>query len=353
MRILVINPGSTSTKIALYEDETPLLLRNIRHTVEELKQFERIVDQREFRRDLVIHELQKLDVRFHFDAIIGRGGLAKPLVGGVYEVNEQMCNDMYYAKRQHVCNLGCIIAYELASRIPGCRAFIADPVVVDEMEDVARISGSPIMPRVPVWHALNQRAIARRFARESGRHYEDMNLIICHMGGGISIAAHRHGRAVDVNNGLDGEGPFSPERAGSLPPADLIRLCYSGRYTQEELLKRISGNAGLAAHLGTTDVKAIIQRIQEGDHHAELLINAMVYQTAKCIAAEGAVLCGEVDAILITGGIAHSEYITSRLRQRINFLGPVYVYPGEDEMEALALNALAVLRHQRKVMQYE
>lgn len=353
MRILVINPGSTSTKIALYEDETPLLLRNIRHTVEELKQFERIVDQREFRRDLVIHELQKLDVRFHFDAIIGRGGLAKPLVGGVYEVNEQMCNDMYYAKRQHVCNLGCIIAYELASRIPGCRAFIADPVVVDEMEDVARISGSPIMPRVPIWHALNQRAIARRFARESGRHYENMNLIICHMGGGISIAAHRHGRAVDVNNGLDGEGPFSPERAGSLPPADLIRLCYSGRYTQEELLKRISGNAGLAAHLGTTDVKAIIQRIQEGDRHAELLINAMIYQTAKCIAAEGAVLCGEVDAILITGGIAHSEYITSRLRQRINFLGPVYVYPGEDEMEALALNALAVLRHQRKVMQYE
>ena len=353
MRILVINPGSTSTKIALYEDEAPLLLRNIRHTVEELSQFEHIVDQREFRRDLVINELKKLDVRFEFDAIIGRGGLAKPLVGGVYEVNEQMCNDMYYAKRQHVCNLGCIIAYELASRIPGCRAFIADPVVVDEMEDVARISGSPIMPRVPIWHALNQRAIARRFARENGRRYESLNLIICHMGGGISIAAHRQGRAVDVNNGLDGEGPFSPERAGSLPPADLIRLCYSGRYTEEELLKRISGNAGLAAHLGTTDVKEIICRIENGDQHARLLIDAMIYQTAKCIAAEGAVLCGDIDAILITGGIAHSEYITQRLRKRISFLGPVHVYPGEDEMQALALNALAVLRHRRTLMQYE
>lgn len=353
MRILVINPGSTSTKIALYEDESPLLLRNIRHSMDELKRFDRIVDQREFRRDLIVSELEKLDVRFQFDAIIGRGGLAKPIKGGVYEVNELMCNDMYYAQRQHVCNLGCIIAYELAMRIPGCRAFIADPVVVDEMEDVARISGSPLMPRVPIWHALNQRAIARRFARETGRRYEDLNLIVCHMGGGITVAAHRQGRAVDVNNGLDGEGPFSPERAGTLPSADLIRLCYSGRYTEQELLKRISGNAGLAAHLGTTDVKEIISRIENGDKHAQLLIDAMIYQIAKSIAAEGAVLCGKIDGILITGGIVHSEYITSRLRHRISFLAPVYLYPGEDEMQALALNALAVLRRQREVLEYK
>ena len=353
MRILVINPGSTSTKIALYEDESPLLLRNIRHSMDELKRFDRIVDQREFRRDLIISELVKLDVRFQFDAIIGRGGLAKPIVGGVYEVNELMCNDMYYAQRQHACNLGCIVAYELSMRIPGCRAFIADPGVVDEMEDVARISGSPLMPRVPIWHALNQRAIARRFARETGRRYEDLNLIVCHMGGGITVAAHRQGRAVDVNNGLDGEGPFSPERAGTLPSADLIRLCYSGRYTEQELLKRISGNAGLAAHLGTTDVKEIISRIENGDKHAQLLIDAMIYQIAKSIAAEGAVLCGKIDGILITGGIAHSEYITSRLRHRISFLAPVYLYPGEDEMQALALNALAVLRRQREVLEYK
>lgn len=352
MQILVINPGSTSTKIAVYEDEQPVLLRSLHHTYEELAQFENIVDQREFRRDIVISELQRLGVTPHFDAVIGRGGLAKPVSGGVYVVNRQMCHDMYYATRQHVANLGCIIAFEIALKMGGCPAFIADPVVVDEMEDVARISGSPLMPRVPVWHALNQRAIGRRFARENGLKYEDLNLIICHMGGGISIAAHKHGRAVDANNGLDGEGPFSPERAGSLPPADLIRLCYSGRYTCDELLRRISGNAGLAAHLGTTDVKQIIQNIEAGDTQAELLINAMVYHTAKWIASMGAVFCGQVDAILLTGGMARSEYITSRLCERISYLAPVHLYPGEDEMEALALNALAVLRGQREAKQY-
>lgn len=354
MQILAINPGSTSTKIAVYDDEKPVLLRTIRHRPEEIVQFHTIVEQREFRRDVVLRELEKLEVPFHFNAIIGRGGLAKPMSGGVYEVNEQMCRDMYNAKRQHVCNLGCIIAYELAMRQNDCIPLIADPVVVDEMEDVARISGSPLMPRVPIWHALNQRAIGRRFARENGKRYEDLNLIICHMGGGISIAAHKHGRAVDANNGLDGEGPFSPERAGTLPSADLIRLCYSGRYTEEQLLKRIAGEAGLAAHLGTTDVKEILRRITEnGDRHAELLIEAMIYQTAKCIAAEGAVLCGEIDAILITGGLTHSDYITSRLRKRIGFLAPVHIYPGEDEMQALALNALAVLRGKREMKKYE
>ncbi len=352
MQILVINPGSTSTKIAVYDDEQPILLRNIRHSVEELSKFDCIADQRLFRRDLVINELEKLNMTLRFDAIIGRGGLAKPVAGGVYEVNEQMCYDMYHSKRQHVSNLGCIIAYELSIRIPGCRAYIADPVVVDEMDEIAKISGSPLMPRIPIWHALNQRAIGRRFARENGKRYEELNLIICHLGGGISIAAHRHGRAVDANNGLDGEGPFSPERAGSLPPADLIRLCYSGKYTEEQLLKRISGQAGLAAHLGTTDVKAIIRRIEDGDKHAELLINAMIYQTAKCIAAESAVLCGDIDAILVTGGMAHADYVTSRLRKRISFLAPVHIYPGEDEMEALALNALAVLRGQREAQIY-
>ncbi len=353
MRILVINPGSTSTKIAVYEDEKPVLLRNIRHSVEELSRFERICDQREFRRDVVVNELKQLDITFQFDAVIGRGGLAKPLSGGVYEVNEQMCRDMYNAVRQHVCNLGCIIAYELALYLPDCKAYIADPGVVDELEDIARISGSPIMPHTPVWHALNQRAIARRYARENGRHYEDLNLIICHMGGGISVAAHKHGRAVDANNALDGDGPFSPERAGTLPAADLIKLCYSGRYTESEILKRIAGQAGLVAHLGTTDVKEIIRRIGEGDKKAELLLDAMIYQTSKSIAAEGAVFCGEVDAILLTGGMAHSDYITSRLRRRISFLAPVFIYPGEDEMQALALNALAVLRGEREVKMYE
>ena len=352
VNILVINPGSTSTKIAVYEDEKPVMLRNIHHSPEELKQFEKITDQRTFRRDLVIRELEYLNIPMNFDIIIGRGGLARPVAGGVYRVNEKMCMDSYNAIRKHACNLGCMIALELANGIPGCLPLIADPGMVDELDDVARISGSPLMPKIAIWHALNQRAIARRFAREYGKRYEDLNLIICHLGGGISVAVHRHGLAVDANNALDGEGPLSPERAGTLPAADLIHLCYSGKYTKEQLLKRIAGQAGLVAHLGTTNVKEIIGRIEQGDEKARLLIDAMIYQTAKTIAGDSAVLYGKVDAILLTGGMAYSDYITSRLRERIEFLAPVHIYPGEDEMQALALNALAVWRGQRELKEY-
>ena len=209
------------------------------------------------------------------------------------------------------------------------------------------------MPRICIWHALNQRAIARRYARGIGKEYEDLNLIICHLGGGISIAAHEHGKAIDANNALDGEGPFSPERAGSLPAVDLIRLCFSGKYTEEQLLKRIAGKAGLNAHLGTNDMREILNRINHGDEHAKLIVDAMIYHVAKNIAAEGAVLCGQIDAILITGGMAHSEYIIHELRRRIGFLAPVYTFPGEDEMEALALNALAVLTGRREAKVYD
>ena len=350
--ILVINPGSTSTKIAVFEDEKPIMLRNIHHSAEELAQFEKITDQREFRRELVVKELEYLGIPMKFDIIMGRGGLARPVTGGVYRVNEKMCEDTYHAIRKHACNLGCIIAYELAQRIPGCLPLIADPGMVDELDDVARISGSPLMPRICIWHALNQKAIARRFAREYGKRYEDLNLIICHLGGGISVAVHRKGLAVDANNALDGEGPFSPERAGTLPAASLIHLCYSGKYTKEELLKRISGKAGLMAHLGTTNVKELLGRIERGDKEVELLIDAMIYQTAKTIAGCSAVLYGQIDAILLTGGIAYSDYITSRLRKRIDFLAPVHIYPGEDEMQALALNGLAVWRGEREMKEY-
>ena len=209
------------------------------------------------------------------------------------------------------------------------------------------------MPRITIWHALNQRAIARRYAREQGTCYEDLNLIICHLGGGISIGTHLRGRCIDVNNALDGEGPFSPERAGTLPAGPLIDLCYSGRFTREELKKRISGHAGLAAHLGTTDVPTIVSRIAEGDRHAELVLNAMIYQTAKSIGAAATVLYGQVDAILLTGGIAHSDYVISRLTERVSFLAPVHVYPGEDELEALALNALGALRGELKIQEYK
>lgn len=351
MLILVINPGSTSTKIAVYENESPMLLRSISHTPEELSQFTDLTDQYAFRKQLVLKELERMNIPLRFDAVIGRGGLAKPVSGGTYRINARMLDDARHAIHKHACDLGCLIAYELAKEA-GCPSFIADPGVVDELNDYARISGSPLMQRICIWHALNQRAIARRFANEIGKEYEDLNLIVCHMGGGISIAAHDHGRAVDANNALDGEGPFSPERAGSLPAADLIRLCFSGRYTEAQLLKRIAGQAGLTAHLGTNDVREIECRIKKGDGKAKLILDAMLYHTAKHIVAEGAVLCGKIDAILLTGGIARSKYVVGELRRRIDFLAPVYCYPGEDEMLALAQNALAVLKGTREAKEY-
>ena len=328
MKILVINPGSTSTKIAVYENETPLLVRNIKHTVEELSVYPQVIDQFEFRKNLVLQELEANGIPFAFDAVIGRGGLVKPIPGG-------------------------LIAAELAASLPDCPAFIADPGVVDELEDVARISGSPLMPKITIWHALNQKAIARRFAKEQGTKYEELDLIICHLGGGISIAVHQHGKAIDANNALDGEGPFSPERAGTLPAGQLIDICYSGQFTKDELKKRISGRAGLTAHLGTTDVPAIIKAIEEGDKKAELILDAMIYNVAKAIGGAATVLYGKVDAILLTGGIAYSDYIISRLKKRISFLAPIHVYPGEGEMESLAFNALGALRGELPVQIYK
>ncbi|MDR0896177.1 MAG: butyrate kinase [Prevotellaceae bacterium] len=360
MRILAINPGSTSTKIAVYEETTPLLVRNIRHSIDELARFPTVTDQFDFRRSLVLKELEAHRIPFAFDAVIGRGGLLKPIPAGVYEVNDVMRRDVKHAMRLHACNLGCLIAYELASLLPGCRSFIADPGVVDEMDELVHITGSPLMPRITIWHALNQRAIARRFAAEqTAQHpeqpvrYEDLRLLICHLGGGISTAAHLYGRAVDVNNALDGEGPFSPERTGNLPMGDLIDLCYSGKYTGEEVKKLIYGKGGLIAHLGTNDMMEIERRIAHGDAHAELILNAMIYQVAKSIGAQSVVLYGKIDAILLTGGIAHSDYVIPRLRKRVEFLAPVYVYPGEDELEALAMNALSALRGEQKIQEYK
>ncbi len=353
MRILTINPGSTSTKIAVFDDTTPLLVENIRHSVEQLSAFENISKQFEFRRDLVLDALQRHDIPLQFDAIVARGGLLKPIEGGVYEVNDVMLSEIEHPVRQHACNLACRIAHDLCTKIPGCRALTCDPGVVDELIDVARISGSPIMPRITTWHALNQRSIARRYAAEHGQSYEDLNLIVAHLGGGISIGAHQMGRCIDVNNALDGEGPFSPERAGSLPAGALINLCYSQKYTREELLKRISGNAGLSAHLGTTDIIAIEKRIAAGDSHAELVLNGMIYSIAKNIGAAAVALRGKVDAILFTGGVAHSDYVISRLIDYVNFLGPVFVYPGENEMLALATNGIAALKGNVEIKEYK
>ena len=352
MRLLTINPGSTSTKIAVYDDTTPVYVENIRHSVEDLKGFECASDQFEFRRDLVLKTLSDNDIPLQFDAVVGRGGILRPVEGGVYRVNQLMLDEMAHPPRDHASNLGCRIAYDIAGRIPGCIPLIADPTVVDEMIDVARISGSPLMPRESTWHALNQRSIARRFASERGLRYEDLDLIVAHLGGGISIGAHHHGKCIDVNNAFDGEGPFSPERAGSLPPGHLIDLCYSQQYTREELRRRISGNAGLAAHLGTTDVASIVEAIHKGDEKATLVLNGMIYSIAKWIGSLAVALHGHVDAIILTGGVAYSDYVVSGITDYVSFLGDVFVYPGENEMLALAANGVGALSGTLPIKEY-
>ena len=351
MKVLVINPGSTSTKMAVVEDGEPRLIKVIRHAAEELAPFAKITDQFDFRRKMILNELENAGIPVEFDAIVARGSLTKPLPGGVYAVDENMIQATYASEHQHACDLGCVIAREIAKGL-GCPCYIADPVVTDELNDYARVCGLAMFKRESIWHALNQRAIARRFARENGKRYEDLNLIVAHLGGGISVAAHDHGRAVDVNNALDGEGPFSPERAGSLPAKALVNLCFSGEYTKDEILKMISGKGGVFSHLGTTDMIEAEKMMNNGDEHAKLVINAMIYHIAKAIAEKGAVLCGKIDAIIITGGIAYWNYMVDELKKRVDWMAPVHVYPGEDEMSALAENAFGALNGDIKVMKY-
>ncbi|MBM6993349.1 MAG: butyrate kinase [Prevotella sp.] len=352
MKILVINPGSTSTKIAVYEDHHPVFTKGLHHSREELSQFAHVNDQYEFRRDLVTAALHENHIPLDFDAIVSRGGLGKPIPGGAYAINDRMIADNFSTHHHHPCNLGCKIALELSQQIPGCIAVTADPGVVDELMPVARVTGLPEMERECFWHALNQRAVGRRFAREQGKRYEDMNLIICHLGGGVSIAAHQHGRAVDVNNALDGEGPFSTERTGSLPSSTLVRLCFSGKYSEEQLLRFITGEGGLFAYLGTNDLREVMQRVDAGDERARFLVEAMIFNIAKGICAERAVFCDDLDAIILTGGMAHNSFLVDRLLERIRSIAPVHIYPGEDEMSALADDALAVLRGERVAQEY-
>lgn len=352
MRILAINPGSTSTKIAVYENENRLFVTTFYHSPEALSHFPTILSQYDYRKELIIDELKKENLFSDFAAIVGRGGLLKPIASGVYEVNEVMKNDLRNATMQHACNLGGLLAEDIALLIPGCKAYIADPVVVDELEDVARLSGSPLMMRKSVFHALNHKAIARKYARSVNKKYEELDLIVAHLGGGISVAAHRQGRVIDVNNALEGSGPFSPERAGTLPARQLVDLCFSADYTQEEIKKMITGRGGLMAHLGTTDARDVVKRINEGDARAELVLKSMIYNIAKEIGSMSVVLHGKVDAILLTGGISYNDYCINKLKEYIAFIAPVYVFPGEDEMEALAFNALGALKGKLNCKEY-
>jgi len=351
--ILVINPGSTSTKIALFEDKREVFSVNIPHSTEELAPFHRITDQYEFRKKIILDELEKrgYDLK-KLDAVVGRGGLLKPIESGTYRVNEQMLEDLRKGLQgEHASNLGGILADSIARPL-GIPAFIVDPVVVDEMEPVARISGLPQITRRSIFHALNQKCVARTAAEELGRKYEDVNFIVVHMGGGISVGVHRKGRVVDVNNALNGDGPFAPERAGGLPVWDTIEMALSGKYTRDELKKMLAGKGGMVAYLGTNDMREVNRRIEEGDEKAKLIKEAMAYQVAKEIGADAAVLKGEVDAIVISGGLAYDEEFVNMIRERVGFIARIMVYPGGDEMKALALGALRVLKGEEVAKEY-
>ena len=354
IRILAINPGSTSTKFAVYFNGECKLKKTLRHSIEELSLYENIIDQFEFRKGLIIDAL--VEEGFDVDKIkyiIGRGGLTYSLKSGVYLVNNRM---LEHARAgiygQHASNLGPLIADYIALQIPGAHAYVADPVVVDELEEIARFSGHPLLERRSIFHALNQKATARLHARKIGRKYEKLNLIVAHLGGGISVGAHCKGKVIDVNNALNGEGPFSPERSGTLPAGQLIDLCFSKKYQKDEIHRMVIGEGGYVAYLGTNDALEVEKRAANGDELAMKVQDALGYQVAKAIGEMAVVLNGYVDAILLTGGLAYSKYLTHYITSKVEFISAVHVYPGEDELEALALNALRVATGEIEPLEY-
>ncbi|SHK26329.1 butyrate kinase [Tepidibacter formicigenes] len=352
-KILAINPGSTSTKIAVFNNEELVFEKTLRHSSEEIGRYEKISDQFEFRKTVIEEAVNENGVKIEeLDAVVGRGGLLKPIQGGTYKVSDNMIEDLRVGVLgEHASNLGGIIAKEIADKI-NVPSFIVDPVVVDELQDVARISGMPEIERKSIFHALNQKATARRAAAEMGKGYEEVNVIVAHMGGGISVGAHEMGRVIDVANALDGEGPFSPERSGGLPVGDLAKMCFSGKYTLDDIKKKIKGNGGIVAYLDTNDAREVEKMIEEGNEKAKLVYEAMAYQVAKEIGACAAVLKGKVDAIVLTGGIAYSKMFVKWIEERISFIGEVKVYPGEDEMIALAQGGLRVLKGEEEAKTY-
>lgn len=351
--ILTINPGSTSTKIGIYHDTSEVYTRNLSHSASELAAFPTIQEQLPYRLQAILTCLADNGIALNdLAAIVGRGGLLKPLVSGTYRINQAMLDDLTVNRYgAHASNLGAVLAHQLAAEA-GCPSFIVDPVVVDELAPVARISGRPELPRRSVFHALNQKAVAKRFARSQNRPYNELNLIVAHLGGGISVGCHLGGRVVEVNNALDGEGPFSPERAGTLPAGQWASLIQSGQYPSADIPRLIAGQGGLVAHLGLNDVRQVQDRIAQGDEQANAVYQAMIYQIARSIAAAAVPACGKIDYILLTGGIAYSEYITNKLREYTEFIAPVVVLPGEDELQALAEGAYRVLTGEESACEY-
>lgn len=353
LKLLIINPGSTSTKIGVYEGEKEILEETLRHSSEEIEKYETIYDQFEFRKEVIINVLKEKNFDMNtLDAVVGRGGMLKPMEGGTYTVNEQMLEDLKVGVQgQHASNLGGILSNQIGKEL-GIPAFIVDPVVVDELQPIARLSGTPEIPRKSKFHALNQKAVAKRYGKESGKGYENLNLIVTHLGGGVSVGAHKNGKVIDVNNALDGDGAFSPERAGAVPVGDLIKLCYSGKYSEAEVCSRMVGKGGFVAYLNTNDVRDVLKLVNEGNKEAELIYNAFIYQVAKNIGEMATVLEGKVDAIIITGGIAYSEKVIANIKKRVGFISEIVVYPGEDELLALAQGAIRVISGEEEAKVY-
>jgi butyrate kinase len=353
-KILAINPGSTSTKFAVYFDEKCMLNKTIRHSIEDLVNYENIIDQFDFRKGLIIDALVAEGIEVDsIKYIIGRGGLTYPVESGVYRVNNLMLQHVREGiLGQHASNLGPMLADFIALQIPDAQAFIADPVVTDELEDVARIAGNKNFKRLSIFHALNQKATARKHAIIVGKKYEEMRLVVAHLGGGISVGVHKNGRVIDVNNGLNGEGPFSPERSGTLPAGQLIDISFSGKYSKAEVDRMVLGEGGYVSYLGTNNAKEVEEKAAGGDENAAFIQEALFYQTSKIIGEMATVLEGKVDAILLTGGLAYNVNLENYIKLKAGFIAPVYTYPGEDELEALAMNALRVACGEEQVKEY-
>ena len=351
-KILIINPGSTSTKIGVYEDETQLMEETLRHTTEEIAQYDTIYDQKDFRKNVILDVLKEKDVDLNsINVVVGRGGLLKPIPGGTYATTPELLEDLKIGKQgQHASNLGGLLAYDIAQEID-VPSYIVDPVVVDELQDVARLSGHPLMDRVSIFHALNQKAVAKRYAKETGKPYDELNLIVVHMGGGVSVGAHKNGQIIDVANALDGDGPFSPERSGGLPSGQLMKVCFSGDYTQAEVGKMINGNGGFNAYLGTNDMREVVE-MAKTDEKAALVRDAFHYQLGKEIGSMAVVLDGKVDQIILTGGIAYNQITCDYFKDHCGFIAPITVYPGEDELLALAQGALRVMNGEEEAKTY-
>jgi len=350
---LVINPGSTSTKIAVYEDGEELFSENVVHDAEEIARFTTIASQHEFRERHIRAVLDRRGFSIaRLSVVIGRGGMLRPIPSGVYRIGETMKEDLVNARfGEHASNLGALIADDFGAEV-GIPAFIADPVIVDELDDVARVAGHRLFRRKSIFHALNQKAVSRRWCRENGRDYESSTLIVAHMGGGVTVGLHRDGRVVDVNNGLDGEGPFSPERSGTIPAGDLVKLCFSGAYSEIEIKKMLTGKGGMVSLMGTNDLRVVEEAARIGDPEGNLYFRAFAYNVAKAIGALAAAACGKIDAIILTGGVAHSVSIVTLLQNMCNFIAPIVVYAGEGELEALALAATRAVRGECEIKEY-